>query len=90
MATYDTSAPAELLTGMRLARQSIGRGELVVIPTDTVYGVAADAFAPAVHVEHEQQGAGHGGPILAHGPPGPGELGSTGWRPTTPRPLPSC
>ncbi len=47
MATYDTSAPAELLTGMRLARQAIGRGELVVIPTDTVYGVAADAFDPA-------------------------------------------
>ena len=32
---------------MRLARQTIGRGELVVIPTDTVYGVAADAFSPA-------------------------------------------
>jgi tRNA threonylcarbamoyl adenosine modification protein (Sua5/YciO/YrdC/YwlC family) len=47
MATYDTSVPAELLTGMRLARQAIGRGELVVIPTDTVYGVAADAFTPA-------------------------------------------
>lgn len=47
MATYDTAAPAELLSGMRLARQAIGRGDLVVIPTDTVYGVAADAFAPA-------------------------------------------
>jgi L-threonylcarbamoyladenylate synthase len=47
MATYDTSDPAALLTGMRLARQAIGTGELVVIPTDTVYGVAADAFAPA-------------------------------------------
>ena len=46
MATYDTSVPAELLTGMRLARQAIGKGELVVIPTDTVYGVAADAFSP--------------------------------------------
>jgi tRNA threonylcarbamoyl adenosine modification protein (Sua5/YciO/YrdC/YwlC family) len=44
---YDCSAPTELLTGMRLARQAIGRGELVVIPTDTVYGVAADAFSPA-------------------------------------------
>jgi tRNA threonylcarbamoyl adenosine modification protein (Sua5/YciO/YrdC/YwlC family) len=43
---YDCSVPAELLTGMRLARGAIGRGELVVIPTDTVYGVAADAFAP--------------------------------------------
>jgi L-threonylcarbamoyladenylate synthase len=46
MATYDTSDPAALLTGMRLARQAIGKGELVVIPTDTVYGVAADAFSP--------------------------------------------
>ena len=27
-----------------LARSAIGRGALVVIPTDTVYGVAADAF----------------------------------------------
>lgn len=31
---------------MRMARAAIGRGELVVIPTDTVYGVAADAFQP--------------------------------------------
>jgi L-threonylcarbamoyladenylate synthase len=47
MALYDTSIPDQLLTGMRLARGAIGRGELVVIPTDTVYGVAADAFSPA-------------------------------------------
>lgn len=47
MATlYDCSVQAELLTGMRLARAAIGRGELVVLPTDTVYGVAADAFSP--------------------------------------------
>jgi L-threonylcarbamoyladenylate synthase len=45
MATiYDCSDSAELLTGMRLARAALGRGELVVLPTDTVYGVAADAF----------------------------------------------
>ena len=44
---YDCSVDSELLTGMRLARAAIGRGELVVIPTDTVYGVAADAFDPA-------------------------------------------
>ncbi|MCX7521167.1 L-threonylcarbamoyladenylate synthase [Microbacterium sp. STN6] len=42
--TYDCSLEAELLTGMRLARTAIGRGELVVFPTDTVYGIAADAF----------------------------------------------
>jgi L-threonylcarbamoyladenylate synthase len=47
MALYDTSIPDDLLTGMRSARGAIGRGELVVMPTDTVYGVAADAFAPA-------------------------------------------
>ncbi|MDP3209456.1 MAG: L-threonylcarbamoyladenylate synthase, partial [Rhodoglobus sp.] len=43
---YDCSVEAELLAGMRLARKSIGRGDLVVIPTDTVYGLAADAFNP--------------------------------------------
>ncbi len=47
MAIYDTGVPDELMTGMRLARGAIARGELVVIPTDTVYGVAADAFSPA-------------------------------------------
>ena len=31
---------------MRLARTALRRGELVVIPTDTVYGIAADAFSP--------------------------------------------
>jgi L-threonylcarbamoyladenylate synthase len=45
-ALYDCSVPSELLTGMRLARSAIGRGDLVVIPTDTVYGIAADAFNP--------------------------------------------
>jgi L-threonylcarbamoyladenylate synthase len=44
--TYDCAVPAELLAGMRLARAALGRGELAVIPTDTVYGVAADAFDP--------------------------------------------
>jgi len=43
---YDCSVPTELLAGARLARQAISRGELVVMPTDTVYGVAADAFSP--------------------------------------------
>ena len=47
MATiFDCSDRSGLLAGMRLARAAIGRGELVVAPTDTVYGVAADAFNP--------------------------------------------
>lgn len=44
---YDCSVESELLEGLRAARGAIGRGELVVIPTDTVYGLAADAFRPA-------------------------------------------
>jgi len=43
---YDCSVDEERSTGMRLARSAIGRGALVVIPTDTVYGIAADAFNP--------------------------------------------
>jgi L-threonylcarbamoyladenylate synthase len=47
MATFhDCSVDSELLAGMRMARGAVGRGELVVLPTDTVYGVAADAFDP--------------------------------------------
>ena len=44
---YDCSVESELLEGLRAARGAIGRGELVVIPTDTVYWLAADAFRPA-------------------------------------------
>jgi tRNA threonylcarbamoyl adenosine modification protein (Sua5/YciO/YrdC/YwlC family) len=44
---FDCRDEAQLLSGMRQARQAIGRGDLVVIPTDTVYGIGADAFDPA-------------------------------------------
>lgn len=44
---FDCRDPEQLLPGMRQARQAIGRGDLVVMPTDTVYGVAADAFSAA-------------------------------------------
>jgi tRNA threonylcarbamoyl adenosine modification protein (Sua5/YciO/YrdC/YwlC family) len=44
---FDCRDEAQLLAGMRQARHAIGRGGLVVMPTDTVYGVAADAFNPA-------------------------------------------
>ncbi len=42
---YDCSVDTDLLTGMRLAKVSIGRHELVVMPTDTVYGIGCDAFS---------------------------------------------
>ncbi|MFV0319891.1 MAG: L-threonylcarbamoyladenylate synthase [Microbacterium sp.] len=44
---FECRDEAQLLAGIRHARQAIARGELVVLPTDTVYGVAADAFSPA-------------------------------------------
>ena len=43
---YDCTVVSDYATGMRLARAAIARGALVVIPTDTVYGLAADAFSP--------------------------------------------
>lgn len=44
---FDCHDESQVLTGMREARRAIARGDLVVVPTDTVYGVAADAFSPA-------------------------------------------
>lgn len=43
---FDCSDSMQLLAAARAARQALGRGELAVLPTDTVYGVAADAFTP--------------------------------------------
>jgi tRNA threonylcarbamoyl adenosine modification protein (Sua5/YciO/YrdC/YwlC family) len=46
---FDCGRDDERETGLDEAADAIRRGELVVMPTDTVYGVAADAFsAPAV------------------------------------------
>lgn len=44
---FDCSVDTDLLTGMRLAKVALQRNELAVIPTDTVYGLAADAFSPS-------------------------------------------
>ncbi|MGN6161375.1 MAG: L-threonylcarbamoyladenylate synthase [Marmoricola sp.] len=44
--TYDTSDPAEREEGIAAATAALRRGELVIVPTDTVYGIAADAFSP--------------------------------------------
>jgi tRNA threonylcarbamoyl adenosine modification protein (Sua5/YciO/YrdC/YwlC family) len=45
-ATYDCSDPDARAAGLDAAAAAIARGELVLMPTDTVYGVAADAFTP--------------------------------------------
>ena len=43
---YDCADPDERATGLREAAYAVRRGELIVLPTDTVYGIGADAFAP--------------------------------------------
>ncbi|HEV2345474.1 MAG TPA: L-threonylcarbamoyladenylate synthase [Actinocrinis sp.] len=42
---YDCSDPDQRAAGLREAAASVRRGELVVLPTDTVYGIGADAFS---------------------------------------------
>ena len=42
---YDCSVDTDLLTGFRQAKVALQRHEVVVIPTDTVYGIAVDAFS---------------------------------------------
>ena len=44
---YDCSDPDARTAGLDAAAAAIADGKLVLLPTDTVYGVAADAFTPA-------------------------------------------
>jgi L-threonylcarbamoyladenylate synthase len=43
---YDCSDPEARAAGLDAAAAAIHEGRLVLLPTDTVYGVAADAFTP--------------------------------------------
>ncbi len=43
---FDCTDPAQLAEGLQEAQAALRRGQLVVLPTDTVYGVAAEAFDP--------------------------------------------
>src|ERR1700750_141255 len=44
---YDCRDPQERLAGIEAAVTAARAGELIVRPTDTVYGIGADAFIPA-------------------------------------------
>jgi L-threonylcarbamoyladenylate synthase len=46
-AWFDCSDETQRTAGLAAAATSVLSGELVVLPTDTVYGVGADAFSPA-------------------------------------------
>lgn len=67
---FDCRDEAQLLAGMRHARQAIARGELIVMPTDTVYGIAADAFTPSAVqrlLEAKGRGRNQPPPVLVSG-----------------------
>lgn len=44
--TFDCSYSGEREEGLAAAVAAIGEGKLIVLPTDTVYGLGADAFSP--------------------------------------------
>jgi L-threonylcarbamoyladenylate synthase len=44
---FDCADEAQRAAGLEAATAAVLRGELVVLPTDTVYGIGADAFRPA-------------------------------------------
>jgi tRNA threonylcarbamoyl adenosine modification protein (Sua5/YciO/YrdC/YwlC family) len=44
---YDCGRPQDRVDGLAAAANAVRAGQLVVIPTDTVYGLGADAFSPA-------------------------------------------
>jgi tRNA threonylcarbamoyl adenosine modification protein (Sua5/YciO/YrdC/YwlC family) len=73
---FDCSVPQDRELGLREATSAVKRGELVVLPTDTVYGLGADAFSPnAVKALLEAKGRGRampppvlvGSPSTLHG-----------------------
>jgi L-threonylcarbamoyladenylate synthase len=47
MMLYDCEDADQRATGVREATAAIRRGDLIVLPTDTVYGIGADAFTPS-------------------------------------------
>ena len=62
--TYDVREGKDADAGVEAAVSALQRGELVVMPTDTVYGIAADAFSPgAVGALLEAKGRGRDMPV---------------------------
>src|ERR1700745_3061985 len=50
-ARYDCADTQQREEGLVAATSAVQAGQLVVLPTDAVYGVAADAFTPAAVTE---------------------------------------
>src|ERR1700689_3070000 len=67
-AWYDCAEETARAAGLAEAATAVLRGELVVLPTDTVYGLGTDAFNPAaVRRLPAAKGRGRGGPPAAPG-----------------------
>ncbi|HEV2779779.1 MAG TPA: L-threonylcarbamoyladenylate synthase [Actinophytocola sp.] len=61
---YDCSRPQERKDGLAAAASAVRSGQLVVIPTDTVYGIGSDAFSlSAVHSLLAAKGRGPDMPV---------------------------
>ncbi|MDT4997814.1 MAG: L-threonylcarbamoyladenylate synthase [Pseudonocardiales bacterium] len=61
---YDCADPDARLVGLAAATASVAAGELVVLPTDTVYGIGADAFtSTAVAALLQAKGRGRDMPV---------------------------
>ena len=65
--TYPTATDDERETAIEAAAQAVQRGGLVVLPTDTVYGIGADAFDHAA-VQALLDAKGRGSRDAAAGP----------------------
>jgi L-threonylcarbamoyladenylate synthase len=68
---YDCSDAMDRGLGLREAGSAVKRGDLVVLPTDTLYGIGADAFTPhAVHALLDAKGRGRNmpSPVLVGSP----------------------
>lgn len=62
--SYDCADPDARAAGLAAASAAVGAGRLVVLPTDTVYGLGADAFTPsAVAALLQAKGRGRDMPV---------------------------
>jgi L-threonylcarbamoyladenylate synthase len=69
--TYDCTNSAERARGIAAAVRAVKRGKLVVLPTDTVYGIGCDAFtndAVAALQEAKGRGPAKPPPVMVGGP----------------------
>lgn len=61
---YDCGRAQDRVDGLTAAANAVRAGQLVVIPTDTVYGIGADAFSPsAVQALMHAKGRGRDMPV---------------------------